>query len=83
MSSSTLAKESPIEGAMARLEKALERLDGAVVNGAKPGAVEDAAAQARLEAENAKLKDLNREAAQSLSEAIRRLETLVGIDDRA
>lgn len=79
MSSTPQVKESRIDRAAARLEDAVARLD-AVLAEAKPtnDAPEVNETVVRLEAENATLKGLNREAADRLADAIRRLEAVAG-----
>lgn len=79
MSSTSLAKESRIDRAAARLDSAISRLD-TVVGGIKaaPASPDNTEALAKLEAENESLKGLNREAADRLADAIRRLEIVAG-----
>ncbi len=79
MSSTSLAKESRIENSVARLEQAVSRLDAALASGVPSGPSPEAAAEvSKLEQENATLRDLNREAADRLSDAIAKLETIAG-----
>lgn len=79
MSSTSLAKESRIESSMARLEKAVSRLDTALAVGVPSDQAREAVESlSKLEQENATLRGLNREAADKLADAIQRLESIAG-----
>lgn len=71
MSSTSIAKASRVDRALERLEAAVEKLDAASANAT--GSVDDADTAA-LRDENAKLKFLNLDAAEKLSQTIERLE---------
>lgn len=71
MSSTSIAKASRVDRALERLEAAVERLDAASAHASNSG---DDADTAALRDENAKLKSLNLDAAEKLSQTIHRLE---------
>jgi len=80
MSSTSLAKESRIGSSLARLEQAVSRLDAALASGLPSGAAseETTAEVSKLTQENTTLRDLNREAADRLADAIEKLESIAG-----
>lgn len=71
MSSTSIAKASRVDRALERLETAVEKLDVASMQ--VTGSIKDADTAA-LRDENAKLKSLNLDAAEKLSQTIERLE---------
>ena len=71
MSSTSIAKASRVDRALERLEAAVEKLDAASAHASGSG---DNADMAAMRDENAKLKSLNLDAAEKLSQTIERLE---------
>ncbi|MDP4795437.1 MAG: hypothetical protein NWR87_00865 [Rhodospirillales bacterium] len=78
MLKSTIAKTSRADRAFDRLEAAVDRLDAALkAKGSQNPAGNNDEALERLRLENAKLKDLNRAAADRLGVTIQRLDSLL------
>lgn len=77
MSSPTIAKASRVDRALERLEAAVHRLDTASANMPKEAESNDDADLANLRDENDKLKSLNLNAAEKLTETIARLESVL------
>ena len=71
MSSTSIAKASRVDRALVRLEAAVEKLDAASAHASGSGDSTDTIA---LRDENAKLKSLNLDAADKISQTIARLE---------
>lgn len=77
MSSPAITKSSRVDRALDRLETAVSRLDSACNNVSSVASSKDDGAMAELRDENAKLKSLNMDAAEKLSDTIARLEAVL------
>lgn len=77
MSSPSIAKASRVERALERLEAVVHRLDAASTKVSSSPQSTDDGAMAELRDENIKLKSLNMDAAEKLSNTITRLEAVL------